>query len=266
MSRLEAGEGGRPLLLVHGFGGAKEDFADHIDALAGRGWHVVAPDLRGHGEATKPPSLDDYSFDIFVEDVVGLADDLGWGRFTLLGHSMGGMVAQVLALTYRHRLDGLILMDTSHGPLPHVDPDLIALGRQVALEEGMETLHQLTKEHAGADPLANEAHERLLRERPGYQEFCDRKFLSSSVHMWAAMIENLFAQEDRLDLLPALDMPTLVVVGELDSGMLGVSKAMADAIPGADYAVIPDAGHSPQFENPDEWWRVITAFLDRLAS
>ena len=50
----EAGAGGRPLLMVHGFTGAKEDFADFFDRLAERGWHVVAPDLRGHGASDHP--------------------------------------------------------------------------------------------------------------------------------------------------------------------------------------------------------------------
>ena len=89
----EAGAGGRPLLLVHGFCGAKEDFAEAVPALAQRGWHVVAPDLRGHGESDAPPRPHAYGLEIFAADVVALADALGWPRFSLLGHSMGGMVA-----------------------------------------------------------------------------------------------------------------------------------------------------------------------------
>jgi len=57
MARLEyaeEGAGGRPFLLLHGFTGAKEDFADHLDRWADRGWHVVAPDLRGHGGSSAP--------------------------------------------------------------------------------------------------------------------------------------------------------------------------------------------------------------------
>lgn len=253
-------------MLVHGFTGAKEDFADWMEPLAEQGWHAVAPDLRGHGEAPKPEGEDAYGFSLFVDDLIALADELGWEHFVLLGHSMGGMVAQVLALTYPHRLGGLILMDTTHGPLPRVDPELVALGKQVAREQGIEVLHGLTKTQAGADPLGSEAHERLLRERAGYAEFCDRKFLSCSQHMWAAMIEALFAQEDRLEHLRRLDVPTLVIVGEHDRGFRTVSQAMAEAIPGATLAVIPDAGHSPQFENPEAWWAAVSGYLSNLAA
>src|SRR6188472_708809 len=50
----EAGIGGRPLLLVHGFTGSKEDFGDWIDTFADEGWWVIAPDLRGHGDSEQP--------------------------------------------------------------------------------------------------------------------------------------------------------------------------------------------------------------------
>ena len=61
----EEGAGGRPLMLVHGFTGAKEDFGDFLVPLADRGWHVVAPDLRGHGASDKPTEESAYTLPIF---------------------------------------------------------------------------------------------------------------------------------------------------------------------------------------------------------
>jgi pimeloyl-ACP methyl ester carboxylesterase len=110
----EAGEGGRPLLLVHGFTGAKEDFTDFLDPLADLGWHAVAPDQRGHGGSHKPESEDHYSFDAFTTDLLGLIDALGWERCAVLGHSMGGMVVQLAVLRAPERFDALVLLDTSH--------------------------------------------------------------------------------------------------------------------------------------------------------
>src|SRR6185312_7649311 len=72
----EAGIGGRPLLMVHGFTGAKEDFADYWERLAERGWHVVAPDLRGHGASDHPTRADDYSLDLLEADLMALVDEL----------------------------------------------------------------------------------------------------------------------------------------------------------------------------------------------
>src|SRR5215467_13789014 len=97
LSVAEAGAGQRPLLLVHGFTGAKEDFTSWLDQLAHLGWHAVAPDLRGHGASSKPAEESAYSFEALADDVRRLADVLGWDRFVLLGHSMGGMIAQFVA-------------------------------------------------------------------------------------------------------------------------------------------------------------------------
>ena len=270
LEALEAGVGGRPLLLVHGFTGAKEDFADHLDALAaaGTGWHVVAPDLRGHGASDDPAGPEAYTLASFASDVLALADALGWDRFTLLGHSMGGMVAQVAALDAggAARLDGLVLMDTSHGPIGGIDTEMTALGKAVIAEGGMEALVIAQRDLPGA--LETPAHLRVTAERPGYAEYGETKALACAGDMWIGVIDEVIAtQADRLDALAAglTGVPVLVVVGEQDSPFVPHADRMAAAIPGARLAVITDAGHSPQFENPDEWFAVLRGFLGELA-
>lgn len=263
LALLEAGEGGRPLLLVHGFGGAKEDFADHVDSLAERGWHVVAPDLRGHGASDGPPGEEGYSLDVFADDLEALVDRLGWTDATLLGHSMGGMVAQVLVLRAPTAWRGLVLMDTGHGRF-EVEPEALALGLSIVREKGLAEYARLLTEVG--DPLENPAAERVLRERPGYQEFCDAKMLACSPDMYAAMMEQLTSLEDRLPRLGELTLPTLVLVGEYDRPFLDPSRAMCDALPDARFVLIADAGHSPQFEAPEPWIRAVEGFLDELAA
>lgn len=253
----------RPLLLVHGFSGAKEDFADHLDALAARGWHCVAPDLRGHGASDQPVGRQSYGLRIFAADVVALADALGWSRFTLLGHSMGGMVAQHVALDVGARLDGLVLVDTSHGPPEGIDPAIVELGKSIVASGGMAALVEATRERDGV--LATPAHDRLVATRPGYRAFGDAKILACSAEMWMALVDGLLHQPDRLEALAGLELATLVVVGEQDDGFLDHSRRMAGAIPGAHLAVVSDAGHSPQFENPAGWFEPVASFLDQLA-
>ena len=260
-----AGEGGRPLLLVHGFTGAKEDFTDWLPDLAARGWHAVAPDLRGHGGSSHPDRETDYSLALFADDMVGLVDGLGWDRFVLLGHSMGGMIAQQVALsTAGARLDGLILMDTSPSPPEGIDPEMIELGRSVVREGGVKLLVEALREQEGV--LSTPADARVRAERPGYEEWGEQKLLASSDAMWLAMTTELFTQADRLPALASLLVPTLVIVGEQDEGFIGHSHRMTNAIAGCQLAVIPDAGHSPQFEAPDAWWTALTDFLDALPS
>jgi 3-oxoadipate enol-lactonase len=82
--------------------------------------------------------------------------------------------------------------------------------------------------------------------------------------MYAAMVTEMLSQEDRLDALRSLSVPTLVLVGEQDRPLVGASKRMAEAIPGARLAIIPDAGHSPQVEAPEAWAEVVRGFLASL--
>src|SRR5207247_11255374 len=105
---------------------------------------------------------------------------------------------------------------------------------------------------------------RLRRERPGWDEFERRKCLASSGDMWAAMAPEMVHQQDRLDRLTALPMPVLVLVGEQDGPFVGPSQRIAKVVPGARLVVIPDAGHSPQFENPDAWWAALVDFLKEV--
>jgi pimeloyl-ACP methyl ester carboxylesterase len=256
---------GRPLLLVHGFGGAKEDFTDHLDALGALGWRVVAPDLRGHGESEWPKGEDAYSFATFADDLADLASSLGWRSFTVLGHSMGGMVVQELVLSRPQLVDALVLMDTAHGPMGWLDRDMLAMGVAVVREQGVDAYVDLTSALMESDPLVTPAFRRLLAERPGYAEFCDAKARATSADMRAAMMLAFVDQRDRLPLLASsVTAPTLCIAGEQDNGFVDHCRAMAAAIPGARLEVIPDAGHSPQFENPNAWFAALSVFLHEI--
>jgi pimeloyl-ACP methyl ester carboxylesterase len=261
----ESGGGGRPLLLVHGFTGAKEDFTEWLDPLAELGWHAVALDNRGHGESGKPGDKSDYSFDLLAADTLALADAL-WGpdaHFVLLGHSMGGMVAQVVATRAAERLDGLVLMDTGHGRLSIVDRDQAMKVVSIVEARGIDGLADLMADRD--QPLTTPAHERVLAEREGYAEFNDHKLRSTASAAYAGMLTAMVDATDRLDALRELSVPTLVLVGEQDRPLLGDSLRLAEAIPDAELAVIAEGGHSPQFENPDAWWSALSSFLARVA-
>jgi 3-oxoadipate enol-lactonase len=261
----ESGSGGRPLLLVHGFTGAKEDFTEWLDPLAELGWHAVAPDQRGHGASSHPPDEDAYSFDAFAADLFGLLDALAWDSCALLGHSMGGMVAQMAVIQAPHRFDGLVLMDTSHRGL-RVDPAVVELGVAIARAEGLAAVMAAQEALGAEEPLGTSANERVLATRAGYREFSQRKMLASSPAMYVAMLTAITdaGGPDRLDHLEGIALPTLVLVGDEDEPFLKPSRRIAEAIPDAELVVVPEAGHSPQFENPHHWWEALRAFLGRL--
>ena len=226
----EDGVGGRPVLLVHGFTGAKENLAPTATVLAGRGWHAVAPDLRGHGSSDAPATEEDYSFEVMAADLVAVADALGWDRFVLLGHSFGGALAQLVALGSPHRLDGLVLASTFHGPVTAVDPELVLLGSAVVRQAGMEGLAEAMAARRAANPRAQGAVEQL---GSGQADLRDEQLLACSPTMWLALAPRFHTQHDRLDRLATLDVPTHVIVGEHDSVMGGDCRRLAATIPGA---------------------------------
>jgi pimeloyl-ACP methyl ester carboxylesterase len=255
---VETAGSGPGLLLVHGFCGAKEDFADHVPALA-RDHTVVVFDHRGHGSSDKPTDRAAYSFDRMATDVSEVADACGLDTFRVLGHSMGGMVVRQLPLRTPERVDALVMMDTCAASVPSFDPELMELAAEVALTRGKAALKELLDM---APVLETPAYLRTLAERPGYQEFQDRKWDDVSEIMWGAMTIAMARQPDDLAALAtAVHVPTLVVVGEQDTPFRGPCDAIADAIEGAQLVVVPDAGHSPQFENPGAWIDALSRFL-----
>jgi 3-oxoadipate enol-lactonase len=133
----------------------------------------------------------------------------------------------------------------------------------VALERGLEAIRAGPPD----SPLDTPAHLRVVATRPGYKEFGDRKLLAASPHMYAAMIRAILSDDpgaDRLESLRSVSVPTLVLVGDQDAPFLGPSARMAEAVAGAELVVLPDAGHSPQFEAPDAWWSALSGFLARV--
>jgi pimeloyl-ACP methyl ester carboxylesterase len=248
---------GPALLMLHGFTGAKEDFADHAPRFAEHA-EVVMFDHRGHGASDGPHDLAAYSLDRLAADTLAVADALGLERFTLLGHSMGGMVARRVVLAHPDRVGALILMDSSPGPPPNIDPEGAELAGQLALDDGMTALRSLLDE---VDLLGSEADQRVRRERPGYIEFAARKWAAVAPEAYAALAKEITRQPEQLELMRAITCPTLVIVGEQDAHFVPCAAQMADAIPEARLVVVPDAGHSPQFESPDAYFAAVDGFL-----
>jgi 3-oxoadipate enol-lactonase len=248
------------LLLVHGFGGAKEDFADHFDALA-RDHRVVAFDHRGHGASDAPDDPAAYSLDRLAADTAAVAAATGLIDLRVLGHSMGGMVVRRFVLSDPGRIAALVFMDTSAGPPPGFAPELVAAGIEVVSTQGMAALKQLSDE---LDLLGSTANQRVLAERAGFREYADYRWHAQSPVMWAAMVRDMLDQPEQLAELASLTVPTLGIVGDEDLTFLGPMHDIAAAVPGAELVVIPQAGHSPQFENPPAWAAAMEAFLSRV--
>jgi pimeloyl-ACP methyl ester carboxylesterase len=240
---IEAGSG-LPLVLLHGAGGSADLWQPQLDELAAVA-RVVAPDLPGHGPLGGPgaPSITAYAD--WLEDFV---TTLETGPVVLVGHSMGGAVAQIFALARAERLAGLVLIATA--------ARLRVLARIVDLlrrrrREGLGLIQELSFA-AGAPRASVERVEQVLRAGAPLVTLGD------------------YVACDRFDVrnrLAGIRTPTLVVTGAEDRLTPPAhGRLLAEAIPGARLVEIPAAGHFPQLERPAAVNDAIRDFLARLPS
>jgi pimeloyl-ACP methyl ester carboxylesterase len=174
------------------------------------------------------------------------------------------MVARQIPLRVPERVEALVMMDTSAGPIPGFDPTLMDLAAEVAFTRGKDALKELLD---FGQVLETPAYKRELAERPGYRAFEERKWSDLSEIAWAAMAIALAYQPDDLSALAAaVSFPLLVVAGSQDTPFVTASHVMAEAIVGAQLVIVPDAGHSPQFENPGVWIEALSRFLGSVPS
>lgn len=263
----EEGEGDRPLVLVHGFTGSRKDFAPCLEDLSDLG-RILAPALRGHADGHHAEDPAAYTLDAAAADLLAWLDALGVERCDLLGHSMGGFVVQRMALAQPERVASLVLMDTAGRAMDWMDADLFAVGARIAIERGMDALHEILRERADADPTRSPADRRREAEW-GAERFWTwrrERFMGMDAHALEPFGRAIATHPDWLDRLGALDCPTLVLVGEEDGPFVAAATELARAIPGARHEVIPAAGHQPQLENPAVWTRLLREHVARSRS
>jgi pimeloyl-ACP methyl ester carboxylesterase len=242
-----------PLVLIHGFTGGRIDWADVIDDLAADR-RVVAWDHRGHSDSTNTGDPATYTFDQLVADALAVVDALGLERFHLLGHSMGGVVAQRIVLEHADRVESLILMDTLAEPLSL--PSAWVEGTLAkARTEGMAAVADLMAGFTESTSVAPEA------DRPRIAARNRHKLAHMDVEAFAALAQQLQTFPSLLDRLPGVGCQTTVLVGEHDVPLRDQADKIAKAIPGADLVVIDGAAHCPQEERRDAWLQAVRRHL-----
>ncbi len=222
-------------------------------ALAGRGWHVIAPHVRGVNGGTGDPVAE--TMDDYAADLIDLLDGLHVEDAVFCGLSMGGYVAFALLRHAPHYVRALILADTR----PQADSSEGLAGRAAALQ-------LLEKE--GARALAESMIPKLLgattrESRPAVVERVRELAAANSKESLAGAIRALMTRPDSTPLLKTIRQPTLIVVGEEDViTTLEVAEEMRAAISGAELVRIPQCGHLANLERPDVFNDALARFLD----
>ncbi|HKJ24740.1 MAG TPA: alpha/beta hydrolase [Myxococcota bacterium] len=253
----ERGTGERPFVLVHGFTGSSDDFADVLDPLSSLG-RTVAPDQRGHGDTSNPRT--GYSLDQLVADLAAFLDAADAARCDLLGHSLGGMVALRLTLAHPERVASLVLMDTAQRPIDSVR----GIRAMAGLAAWMPPRWMWRLVRSRRDKLPGPM--RRAEQAMGPERYWERLRLKLEAMDRAAyrpLAREISSQVPLTPRLGEIRCPTLVIVGDQDEPFLAPSSEMADAIPDAKLVVVPDSHHSPQIEATEAWLDAIRAHLER---
>ena len=123
MGRVEAGGigveyevtgQGRPVMLLHGFPDSGRLWRHQVPALAGAGFQVIVPDLRGYGRSDKPEDVEAYSLMALAGDVIAILSDLGLTRAHLVGHDWGAALAWAMASLAPTTVDHLVVLSVGH--------------------------------------------------------------------------------------------------------------------------------------------------------
>jgi rifampin ADP-ribosylating transferase len=244
-----AGDGVAPVLLLHGWIGSRRSFAALLPLLARRR-RVIAADLRGHGDADKPPT--GYDLTSLAADVVAVLDALQIPRAVLVGASSGGYVAQQVAVASPERVAGLVLAGAPHdlrGQPPFGDDldgiaDPLDPARVRAFVGGFTDLDRLPSWYV--DLMVDDA-------------------LRVPAPIWLASLSGLTGSLPPTD-QGRIEAPTLVISGGRD-GLLGQGQtdALLGAIPAAEWIDYPDTGHLVLEEQPDHLAADVLAFLAGLS-
>lgn len=241
-----------PLVLVHGYLGSRHDWDGVVAALA-----VDRPvwtfDQRGHGDSTKLGREDDYTIAALVDDLDQLLDQIAPGPIDLLGHSMGGVVAQWWALRRPDRLRSLVLMDTAGRAVGQLPMEMIEHLADLGRSEGMGAVVDLALAAFAPEGDPDEARRAM-----------DQGLGAMDPAALLGFGRALTAHPSVLDGLAGVTCPTTVLVGEQDVGLRDAAVELAETIAGSRLVVVPGAAHSPQRENRDAWLAAVREHLESL--
>lgn len=243
-----------PVLLIQGLGADSRGWILQRRALARR-YRVITFDNRGVGRSDKP--FGPYDLERMAVDAVEVLDAAGAPAAHVMGASMGGVIAQILAVRHPGRVRSLVLACTACRHLPW-RRELLAEWADLAGERGMRAF-------AAANLRWLVGPRSLRRFWPAFNALSP-VFMSAPQHAFIAQVRAILAMDDELRFeLPAITAPTLVLVGSQDIlTPQADSEELAELIPGAELAIVRGGAHGFMIEAAGTFNRVVEEFLERV--
>lgn len=244
-----AGRIGAPALVLANSLGTDARIWDSVIEDLADDYRILSYDKRGHGLSDAPAG--DYSLDDHLGDLEGLADHVGSDRFALCGVSIGGLIGMGFALRHPARLTALILCDTA----PKVgDGAMWSARAETVRTKGLEAI---------ADPIMERWFSPGFRHnQPEALAGWRNLFLRTDPAGYASTCATL-RDTDLTRAIGDITTQTLVVTGADDGATpVALVQACAEAIPGAQFEVIPATGHIPSIEQPRKLAALMRRFLE----
>ena len=249
---------GEPLLLLHGFTGSGQNWAAHLPAFASQ-FQVMIVDIWGHGRSSSPSNPAAYKMENTASDLLCLLDELAVPQAHLLGYSMGGRLALYLAVHFPERWRSLVLESASPGLDTAVsrqersakDNELADWIEANGIEAFVDRWEQLPL-WASQQQLSAEVRQTLRQQRLQNNPVG----LANSLRgMGTGQQPSLWPH------LPAVQLPTLLLAGELDGKFVDINQQMAAQMPHAMLGIIEGAGHTIHLERPYAFQQSVLNFL-----
>jgi pimeloyl-ACP methyl ester carboxylesterase len=288
---FEAGRrnGGKPIVLCHGWPEHAFSWRHQVPVLAAAGYHVIVPNQRGYGNSSRPAEVADYDIEHLSGDLVALLDHYGYEDATLVGHDWGAFVVWGTALLHPHRVNKVINLSLPYperGERPWVELMEDALG-------GDFYFVHFNRQPGVADAVLDDNTSRFLRNmyrknvppaepRPGMAlinlaraeaPLGEPVMSDSELAVFVSAFEssgftgsiNWYRNLDRnwrllADVNPIIRQPTLMIYGDRDA--VQRSENLAEFVPAVEVVEL-DCGHWIQQEEPEETNRAILGWLDR---
>ncbi|MFC0810137.1 alpha/beta fold hydrolase [Ensifer sp. P24N7] len=242
---------GEPLVCIHGVGSYLEAWSGVVERLKDS-FTVLTFDLRGHGHSSRVKGR--YEIDDFVNEALALADKAGFSTFNLAGFSLGGLIAQRLALTCLGRLRKLVLLSTVAGRTP--DERTRVLERLAALRAGTPADHHNAS-------LSRWLTEDFQAQNPAVINRLRQRDAENDPECYAAAYRVL-AETDFGGFLDQIRCPTLIATGEDDAGSNPrMARYMHERIPGSTLSILPGLRHSILIEAPQTVADLMRGFLTK---
>lgn len=251
---------GPTVLMLHGIGGGHLAFAPQVETLASQGYRAVAWDMPGYGHSAP---IEPYTFMGLAQSCIALIDSLKCGDVVLLGHSMGGMVAQEVVARRPDLVSKLVLCGTSAVFGRKADGQ----ASDAKAQEWQRNFVQLRTAPLDAGQSMEQLAQALVPQMVGPAALPEGVKLAthcmSQIHpsTYRRALQALVTF-DRSDTLSRIHVPTLLVAGEVDrNAPPSVMKKMAEAIRSSTYHEMKGIGHLMNLEAPDAFDGVIFNFL-----